>query len=76
MYYSHKCTYCTKIFYTYHNSKEQAASILYYGIKKHLIDYKEDHKEYEMDEEPKIEINQMYYAVIELDDPPAGGYKL
>ena len=26
-------------------------------IKKHLIDYNEDHKEYEMDDDPKIENN-------------------
>ena len=76
MYYSHSCTYCTKIFYTYHNRKEQAAQILYIGIKAHLTDYNEDHKEYELDEDPKIEIDQMYYAMIELLEAPSAGYEL
>lgn len=76
MYYSHKCTYCTKVFYTYHSNKEHAARILFTGIKQHLIEYNEDHKEYEMDEHPDIEIDQMYYAVSEHTEPPSGAYEL
>ncbi|MDP3941264.1 MAG: hypothetical protein Q8Q49_03045 [bacterium] len=76
MYHSHPCTYCGRIFYTYHSNKEHAAKILYFGIKQHLIDYNEDHKEYELDEAPEIEFNQMYYAIVELKDPPSGGYEL
>lgn len=76
MYYSHPCTYCTKVFYTFHDRKEQAAQILYYGIKKHLIDYNEDHKEYKMDDDPKVVINAIYYAVAELHEAPSGGYEL
>lgn len=76
MYYSHSCSYCTKVFYTYHSNKEQAASILYYGIKQHLIEYNEDHKEYNFDDGPKIDTNEVYYAMTELNYPPEGGYEL
>ncbi len=76
MYYSHPCTYCTKIFYTYHESKEGAASVLYYGIKAHLIEYEEDHKEYQMDDDPSVDINKIYYAAVELHEAPSGGYEL
>lgn len=76
MYYSHSCTYCAKVFYTYHNRRVQAAQILYIGIKAHLTDYNEDHKEYEMDEDPKIEVDQMYYAMVELTEAPNAGYEL
>lgn len=76
MYYSHSCTYCSKVFYTYHSIKEAAAEILYKGIKSHLIEYQEDHKEYELDEGPSIEIDQMYYAISETEEAPAGGYEL
>lgn len=76
MYYSHRCSYCTKIFFTYHSNKGQAASVIYYGIKQHLIDYNEDHKEYQFDDGPQIDINEVYAAVIESNDPPPGGYEL
>lgn len=76
MYYTHPCSYCAKIFYVYHDSKEQAAKILYYGIKKHLVEWNEDHKEYQFDDGPQIDINEVYYAIVELADPPAGGYVL
>ena len=76
MYYSHSCSYCAKIFYTYHSSKTGAARVLFEGIKKHLIEYSEDHKEYMFDEDHEIEINQMYYAMSESEEEPAGHYEL
>lgn len=76
MYYSHSCSYCAKIFYTYHSSKEEAARVLFEGIKKHLVDYKEDHKEYMFDEDPEVEVNQMYYAMSEHEEEPDGHYQL
>lgn len=76
MYYTYTCSYCTKIFYTYHDAKEAAAQQLYDGIKKHLIEYNEDHKEYEFDEDPEIEVNQMYYAMIELSEKPEADYEV
>ena len=76
MYYSHSCSYCAKIFYSYHSSKTGAARVLFEGIKKHLIEYAEDHKEYQFDEGVEIEVNQMYYAMSESEEEPAGHYKL
>lgn len=76
MYYSHKCSYCSKLFYTYHSNKNAAAKQLYQGIKQHLIDYDEDRKEYEFDEHPSIEASQMYREMVESDHKPAGGYEV
>lgn len=76
MYYSHACSYCARIFYTFHDNKERASEKLYYGIKQHLIDYNEDHKEYAFDDGPSIDINEVYSVVIESEDPPPGGYEL
>ena len=76
MYYSHRCSYCTKVFYTYQSSKSVAAKVLYEGIKAHLIEYGEDHKEYEFDEDPSIEANQMYKAMTGSEEKPAGGYEV
>lgn len=76
MYYTHKCTYCSKVFYTFHNNKTQAARILYTGIKKHLIFYDEDRKEYELDGSEEREVNEMYVEMIEMTEPPNGGYML
>ena len=76
MYYSHSCSYCAKIFYTYNSSKTGVARVLFEGIKKHLIEYAEDHKEYQFDEDPEVEINQMYYAMSEHEEEPAGHYEL
>ncbi len=72
MYYSHRCSYCAKTFFVYDTNKSRAAKKLYEGIKKHLIDYGEDHKEYEFDEDPSIEANQMYNSMSESEDKPYG----
>lgn len=76
MYYTRKCSYCLKMFYTFHDNKEYAAKILYQGIKKHLKDYGEDDREYEFDDYPENEENQMYYEMEELTTPPAGAYEV
>ncbi|HVZ12718.1 MAG TPA: hypothetical protein VG965_06845 [Patescibacteria group bacterium] len=77
MYYSRACSYCTKIFYTYQDNREAAATILFEGIKAHLVEYEEDHKEYEFDEEVSVEIDQMYYEMTETsEEPPEGHYRL
>lgn len=76
MYYSHKCTYCSKVFYTEESNKSRAAQLLYEGIKKHLIEYGEDDKEYQMDEAPRIEINQMYAEMTESEERPYGAYEV
>lgn len=76
MFYSHPCSYCDKIFYTFNDSKFEAAKTLYAGIKQHLIDYDEDHKEYAFDDGPEIDTNRVYDEMIELKDRPAGGFEL
>lgn len=76
MYYSHSCSYCTKIFFTYNSNKHEASKTLYHGIKKHLIEYNEDHKEFQFDDGVEIDVNEVYYAVTESEQSPAGGYEL
>lgn len=76
MYYSHPCSYCRKVFYVYAKNRHRASSRLYAGIKKHLIDYNEDHKEYDFDDGPKIDTQEVYRALKESNHPPAGGYKI
>lgn len=76
MYYSHRCSYCTKLFYTFDRSKKNAARKLYEGIKKHLISYNEDHKEFKFDEDPGIEANQMYTEMVESSSAPRGAYQV
>ena len=75
MYYSHPCSYCSKVFYTYNADKWKAASILYTAIKKHLTDYDEDHKEYKFDDGEAIDTKEVFAAMIESTEPPAGGYE-
>lgn len=76
MYYSHQCSHCSKLFYTYNSNKERAAQTLFEGIKQHLTEFDEDRKETEFDEHPTIEANQMYEAMRESSDPPSGGYEV
>lgn len=76
MYYSHPCSYCSKIFFTFNSDKDEAASVLYYGIRKHLVEYDEDHKEFKFDDGASIDINEIYAAVTESSEEPAGGYEL
>jgi hypothetical protein len=76
MYYSFPCSYCGKVFYTFSRSRSTAADELYSGIKTHLRSYDEDHKEYQFDEAPVIEVRQMYTSMIETSDPPKGAYEL
>lgn len=76
MYYSHACSYCARVFFTFHTSKERASETLYYGIKQHLIEYNEDHKENDFDDGPSIDINEIFSIVTESEESPAGGYEL
>ena len=76
MYYSHSCSYCTKIFYIYHNNKEHASRLLYVAIKSHLIEYDEDHKEYKFDDGIEADSDEIYYKIIESNDAPPGGYEV
>ncbi len=76
MYYTYNCTYCERVFYTYHSDSYQAAMILYKGIKAHLIEYQEDHKEYEMDDSPEIDSEEIRKKMPEFNEPPEGAYEL
>lgn len=76
MYYSHSCSVCSRVFYTYNNNKEQAARTIYYGIKQHLIDYNEDNRESEFDEGADIDIDEVYNGLTESEFPLSGGYEL
>ena len=76
MYYSRRCSYCGKVFFTEVSNRSAAAKALYEGIKKHLIEYGEDHKEYQFDEDPSIEVSQMYNEMSENEERPAGGYEV
>lgn len=76
MYYSHTCTYCGRVFYTFNDNKETAAATLYTGIKQHLKDYGEDEKEYEMDDGPTLDTNQIYSEMTSQNEAPSGGYEL
>lgn len=76
MYYSYPCPYCSKIFYTFNDSKEVAVNKLFYGIKEHLVSYGEDSKEHKLDDDPEIDINMIYSSVSESSVRPAGAYEL
>jgi len=76
MYYAFTCTYCKRLFYTWNRSREQASHILYRSVKKHLVEYDEDRKEYEMDDGEQMDSNQIYSEMVELNDIPSGGYEV
>ena len=76
MFYSQQCSYCNKVFYTYSGNKFEAAKTLYNGIKKHLTDYDEDHKEFKFDDGPEIDTNEVYGEMTESKENPPGGYEL
>lgn len=76
MYYSHKCTYCGKVFYTFNANQETAANTLYNGIKSHLKEYGEDEKEHELDDSVYEDVNQIYSGLDQSNDVPSGGYEL
>ena len=76
MYYTYPCSYCGKMFYTFSDNRQIAAQTLFDGIKAHLKDYNEDHREYQFDEDPQIEVRQMYSSMTETSDEPQGAYEL
>ena len=49
-----------------------ASRKLYTAIKQHLVDYNEDHKEYEMDDGEKADSDQIYEEMEESTERPAG----
>lgn len=76
MYYSYRCSYCSRVFYTFNDDKTQASRKLYSAIKQHLIDYDEDRKESEFDGGKEIDSNEVYAAIGEYSERPSGGYEV
>jgi hypothetical protein len=76
MYYCHQCTYCKRVYCTFDLDKWAAAKRLYSAIKSHLIEYDEDHKEYEMDDGESEDSNQIYHELYEYNEKPAGVYEV
>jgi len=76
MYFSYKCSYCGRLFYTYNADRHGAAKSLYHGIKQHLTEYDEDRKEHQFDDGPQMDTDEVYSAMAEASDRPAGGYEL
>lgn len=75
MYYSFRCTYCGRLFYTYEMNKQRASQTLYGTVKQHLIDTGEDDKEYEMDDGATEDSNQIYAEMTVSDHVPTGGFE-
>ena len=77
MYYSYKCPYCSKEYYTYTDDKEQAAKNLFTGLVKHEHDYGEDQKDNTLQEyDPETETNMIYTLIQDSPTKPPGGYSL
>jgi hypothetical protein len=64
------------MFYTFNTNKWQAAQDLYSWLKKHLQDYDEDHKEFEMDDGAYEDSKQIYEEMQEFNEAPPGGYEV
>ncbi len=75
MYYSHTCSHCSKVFYTYNEDKELAAKTIYDGIEAHMKDYKEEEDStfYHNQEQ---DTNRIYSEISESEEAPSGGYQL
>lgn len=77
MYYSYSCPYCSKVFYVFSESREEAAKELYDGIDKHEVQYGEDKNDTKLHEyDPETETNTIYNSLQESETAPSGGYQL
>jgi hypothetical protein len=77
MYYSYSCPYCSKLFYVFSDSKEEAAKELYEGIDKHETQYGEDKKDPVLHEyDPATEEDTIYENLQESEQIPPGGYPI
>lgn len=75
MFYSFRCTYCSRVFYTYDTNKTRASRTLYSTVKQHLIETDEDRKEFQMDDGETADSNQIYAEMVESNQRPSGGYE-
>lgn len=76
MYYSYTCAQCSKVFYTYNDTKERAAESLSTGIKQHLIETDEDRKTAALDSDPQSNTDDVYYSMGQSNEVPSGGYEI
>lgn len=77
MYYSYNCPACSKIFYVFDDSKEDASKKLFEGLKSHEHEYGEDQKDTTLTQyDEGTEENMIYGAVQESNEIPPGGYPL
>jgi hypothetical protein len=75
MYYSHPCSYCGKVFYTYlDGDRYKAAEILHDRIVEHLHAYGEHDKEYDFDDGREIDMMEVYNQLSESSSPPENAY--
>lgn len=74
MYFSHKCTYCGRLFAVNETDKYKASEQLYEIIKAHLKEYNEDHKEYKMDDGKIVDSAEILQDMTGSPDKPSGSY--
>lgn len=75
MYYSHTCSYCSKLFYTYNEDKDLAAKTLYAGIEAHMKEYNES-EDASFYHDPELDTNRIYSEIVESSEEPSSGYEL
>lgn len=75
MYYSHTCTHCGKIFYSFNDDKELAAEAIYAGIEQHMKDYGESEDASYYHEEG-LDTKRIYSELTESSEAPSGGYQV
>lgn len=78
MYYSYPCPVCGKLFYTFSKYRQAASQTLYYGIEKHMKDYREEQRDYVLDHPDKMyqDINTIDYNMTQSSSAPQGGYEI
>lgn len=74
MYYSYSCPYCSKLFYVFCESQDEAAKELFAGLQQHQVTYGENTKDPTLSEyDPEVETNMIYSAISGSEEIPSGG---
>jgi hypothetical protein len=76
MYYSFPCESCSKIFYTFNDDKNQAASVLYVALKQHLDSYGEKDRDDLFTHDTTTDANNIYNIMTATSSAPSGGYQV
>jgi hypothetical protein len=74
MYYSLPCPACGRIFYLHSSHPETASEMLYDAIRKHLEEYNEDYREYDMDDGKKTDSKEIEGKMQVSEAPPKNGW--